>query len=404
MNNATGKPELLIVTSTYPRWAADTEPAFVHQLALRLTDRFDVVVMTSRAPGARPLEVMDGVQVHRYAYAPSPWETLVHGGGLMGNLRATPWKLLLLPTYLTCWIWQVAMLRRKYRFDVVHAHWFVPGAIVAALAMRGTPMCVTAHGTDVLGLKDGLWRWLRQFIAIRSAAITVVGKRLQDALESEGIAPTMLLPMGVDLSGLFVPMTRKHGAPSSRLLFVGRLVEAKRPDVVMRVFAKALEVHANLDLDMVGDGPERCRLEALADELGIRSHVTFHGRKNQAEIAVMYRLAMALIIASGGDDAPEGLGLVAIEALGSGCPVVSAPNVALQAVLPEAAPIRYASDSSSDALTEALLGRLAEPDCNVSDTESPWRDQLVQQFGWEAVAEEYGRLLESLIVSKDGLQ
>jgi tRNA A37 threonylcarbamoyladenosine synthetase subunit TsaC/SUA5/YrdC len=65
MVDTIGKPRLLVVTSTYPRWSGDTEPTFVHQLASRLTNRFDVVVSTSRAPGTKPSEIMDGVQVYR---------------------------------------------------------------------------------------------------------------------------------------------------------------------------------------------------------------------------------------------------------------------------------------------------------------------------------------------------
>jgi glycosyltransferase involved in cell wall biosynthesis len=276
----------------------------------------------------------------------------------------------------------------------VHAHWFIPAAIVAALAMHGTPMCVTAHGTDVLGLKGVLWRRLRQFIAARASAVTAVGKRVQDVLSTEGISPTMLLPMGVDLSGLFVPTECRP--PSSRFVFVGRLVATKRPEIVLRAFAQVLKVHVGFSLDIVGNGPERYRLESLAKELGITSNLIFHGRKSQAEIAAIYRSAAAAIIASGGDEAPEGLGLVAIEALGSGCPVASVPNPALQTILPEAAPIYYARDSSDDAMAEVLLGILATPDISSQNTDSPWHKQLVQRFDWEKVANEYGRLLESL--------
>src|SRR5690606_34159902 len=91
------RPNLMVLASTYPRWAGDPEPSFVHELARRLTDRFNVTVLCPHAPGTASSEAMDGVQIIRYRYAPSAWETLVNDGGIVANLRRTKWKALLLP-------------------------------------------------------------------------------------------------------------------------------------------------------------------------------------------------------------------------------------------------------------------------------------------------------------------
>src|SRR5690606_6282774 len=92
-----GTPTLLVLTSTYPRWAGDPEPGFVHELAKRLTDRFRVIVLGPHAPGAKTAEVLDGVEVIRYRYAPERMETLVNDGGIITNLRRSRWKYLLVP-------------------------------------------------------------------------------------------------------------------------------------------------------------------------------------------------------------------------------------------------------------------------------------------------------------------
>ena len=389
------KPRLLVVASTYPRWPGDDSPAFVHQLASRLTGRFDVAVSTSRAPGAVGHETIGDVEVFRYAYAPAPLETLVHGGGLVGNLRAQPWKLLLLPGFLLGWILQLRALHRRFHFDAVHAHWFIPGAIVAACAIPGVPLCVTAHGTDVLRLRGGAWTWLRRRVAARARVVTAVGTALRDALQAEGIAPVEILPMGVDLSGTFVPGARR--GPGTRLLFVGRLVAAKRPEVALHAFRDILRTRPEMRLDVVGDGPERVRLERLASELGIGEAVSFHGRQGHAALACMYREAAGLLVPSGSPDAPEGLGLAAIEALGCGCPVVSVPNSSLQSLLPEGTPIRYARDASAGAIAAATLAMLDEAGARPFDPRGPWRETLAGRFGWNAVAARYGDLLASLV-------
>ena len=76
------RPRLLVLTSTYPRWAGDPEPGFVHELSRRLTDKFQVTVLCPHACGALPKEQLDGVKVIRYRYAPERWERLVNNGGI----------------------------------------------------------------------------------------------------------------------------------------------------------------------------------------------------------------------------------------------------------------------------------------------------------------------------------
>lgn len=387
------KPRLLVVTSTYPRWAGDTEPSFVHQLASRLLDRFDIVVSTSRAPGAKRVEVMDGVKVFRYPYAPNRWETLVYGGGLAANLRGSRWKAMLLPVFLISWAVQLKLLNRRYHFNVVHAHWFVPGALLSTIMLREIPLCVTAHGSDVHGLRGAIWSGLRRFVARRSAAVTAVGTGVRSALWGECVAPVLLLPMGVDLSKVFVPTgARRRNA----VLFVGRLVREKQPEIALQSFVQVLKTHPALLLDLVGDGPDKQGLERLADEFGIRSRVVFHGRKTQEEVATMYRSSAALLITSGGSIAPEGLALVAVEALGCGCPVVSVPNPALQALLPEGTPIRYACDETVEAIVQTLRASLESPVSEADVMGCAWREELVRRFDWTAVGGHYDRLLATV--------
>ena len=82
---------LLVLASTYPRWAGDPEPSFVHELARRMGTEFRVIVVCPHAMGAKQKELLDGVEVVRYRYAPERWETLVNDGGIVANLKARRW-------------------------------------------------------------------------------------------------------------------------------------------------------------------------------------------------------------------------------------------------------------------------------------------------------------------------
>ena len=86
------RPTILVLASTYPRWAGDHEPGFVHELCRRLANRFRIVALVPDAPGASSDGAMDGVEVIRYRYAPLAMQTLVPNGGIVANLRAARWK------------------------------------------------------------------------------------------------------------------------------------------------------------------------------------------------------------------------------------------------------------------------------------------------------------------------
>lgn len=390
-----GKPRLLVATSTYPRWAGDVEPAFVHELCKRLTQWFDVRVITSHSPGASAHESMDGVTVERFRYAPAGLETLVHGGGIAANLKANPWKALLLAPYLIGMVHGLWRCHRAWRPHVTHAHWFIPAGLAAravAYAVGSAPWVVTAHGSDVHTLRGPLWRALRRWIASAAARLTAVGNPLAAQLRDECGRDVDVIPMGVDMDTVFVPAVRSQ--PAHTLLYVGRLVAQKRPEEAMQAFREVSDCRAGLRLEMIGDGPLRDKLGALAVSLGLADRVKFTGRLAHAELAGRYQEALATIIPSGGVDAPEGLGLVAVEALACGCPVVAAPNPALQAVLSPEAPIYVSAGASSNELGETLRDFIASHVPEDVRT-AGWRSQLLAEFGWSAVAARYAAVLRA---------
>lgn len=144
--NPTGRSQprlrLLVLTSTYPRWSGDHEPGFVHELSRRLAADFDVTVLCPHAPGAAATEMLDGVRVLRYRYAPEALETLVHNGGIIGNLARAKWKWLLVPGFFLAQAIAAWNCLRRDRPDVIHGHWLIPQGLLLAtlsLVVRGFP-------------------------------------------------------------------------------------------------------------------------------------------------------------------------------------------------------------------------------------------------------------------------
>lgn len=126
-----------------------------------------------------------------------------------------------------------------------------------------------------------------------------------------------ILANGADLPDeLDCPVEAKDG---DRILVLGRLVQHKRVDLVVRAVARLAEDRPGLRLDICGRGPEAERLAALVTELGVADRVTLHGFLPEAEKQALLRTAGVHVCAS---DA-EGWGQVVIEAAAYGVPTVA---------------------------------------------------------------------------------
>ena len=392
-------PRLLVLASTYPRWPGDPEPGFVHELSKRLADRFRVVALVPHAPGAKRRECMDGVEVVRYRYAPQRMETLVNDGGIVANLRRAKWKLLLVPGFVLAQAWTAWRLLRRGRIDVVHAHWLLPQGLIAAL-LQSLPGCkvpfvATSHGADLYALRGRALDALKRFVAARAAAVTVVSGAMLESLRSIGASTdkVSVLSMGVDLAGRFVP---DPSVPRSdrELLFVGRLVEKKGLRHLLDAMPAVLRAHPDARLSVAGFGPERDALEAQARRLGLEHAVRWLGAVPQAELPALYRRATLFVApfvrAASGDE--EGLGLVLVEAIGCGCPVVVGNVAAMDEVFGADLPAVAVDARDAQALAARIVAALDDPDARRRSAEA-LRAAVVGRFGWERIAGAYAGLL-----------
>ncbi|WP_338039806.1 glycosyltransferase [Luteibacter yeojuensis] len=379
-----------MLASTYPRWQHDHEPSFVHELSRRLTQWFEVVVICPHAAGAKRREVLDGVRVERYRYGWDGLETLVNDGGIVTNLRRAPWKWLLVPGFVAM---QWLAARRELEGDVVvHAHWILTPGFVAR--MLRAPFVVTSHGADLFALRSKFPMALKRFVLKRARSMTVVSHAmLGEAAKLLDGSKIAVSPMGVDLRERFVP---KVGAlrESGKILFVGRLVEKKGVEVLLRAMPMVLARIPSATLTIVGFGPLEESLKSECAELGLGGVVTFVGAAPQINLVDYYRAASVFAApfraASSGDQ--EGLGLVLVEALGCGCPVVTSDIPAIRDVAAGMPGMRVVVPEDPRVLADGLVASLSE---EMSDASKPDHAQLMERFDWDLVAARYARLLLS---------
>ncbi|CAN5213260.1 glycosyltransferase family 4 protein [soil metagenome] len=225
---------------------------------------------------------------------------------------------------------------------------FAPVALVAKL-LFGTRYVVVAHGIDV---HPGLSRM--RILALRRAdAVWAVSRWTRERALQLGVQPGVIQVVGntvdenrFDLGDTEAELAAQYGvAPGDRvLLTVARLDAAeqyKGCDTVLRALPALKQRVAGLRYLIVGTGSDQPRIERLAADLDVGDCVVFCGFVDDEALPRHYRLADVFVMPSKG----EGFGIVFLEAMACGTPVVGGNR-----------------DGTRDALADGALGRLVDPD------------------------------------------
>jgi glycosyltransferase involved in cell wall biosynthesis len=261
--------KVALLTTSYPRWNGDAAGRFVADAVARVRTRgvaVDVVAPDRSFAGFG----------------------IAYGEGIVGNLRAAPWKAALLLPFLAGF---ARAARRAARdADVVHAHWLPAGAVALA---TGKPVVLQLWGTDVELAR--LAPALARPIVRRACVVVCASTALADDARRLGARDVRVIPNGVD-----VPERVEPEAQPPHVLFAGRLSPEKG-------VLELLDATGGLRRVVVGDGPLRARVPEARGFLASDELSRAYGRA--AVVAVPSRR--------------EGFGVVCAEAMAHGRPVVA---------------------------------------------------------------------------------
>lgn len=396
---------LLVLASTYPRWCGDHEPGFVHELNRRLVDTFEVHVICPHAPGAASQEVLDGVTIHRFRYAPVAVETLVQDGGILANLKRAPWKWCVVPFFILGLLVEILKQLRRTRPDCIHAHWIVPQGLALALfgviTKKLPPFLLTSHGGDLFSLRGRLFSTLKRWVLRRASAVTVVSRPMlrEAAMLGADADRTSVIPMGVDFEDRFSLEPRVERV-AGRILFVGRLVEKKGLKYLIQALPTIRQRVHSAHLVVVGSGPEMPALTAMVSALGLQDCVQFRGALSQEALPEFYRQASVFVApfvdAVSGDR--EGLGLVSIEAVACGCPVVVGDVPVVADIFLDTEMDMRAIPGCPESLAQKIGDVLVAPEQAIRRVLEV-RQRLTGQLSWEIVKTRYSVLLKNMVVA-----
>ena len=287
---------------------------------------------------------------------------------------------------------QMVRLFRDGRFDVVHTHNTYPH-LYASLAARlaRVPVVVnTRHGQRAgHGWKSRTqFRWASHLV---DRIIAVSGDAARLCVEADGVAARKVTRIwnGIDLSDF--SFTGPANVPIA--ISVARLSPEKDFATLLRSVAIAIREVPDLQLKLVGDGPERTKLEGLTRELGITSCVEFLGERTD----VPNMLAQAGFFVS--SSLTEGISLTLLEAMAVGLPVVATavggnPEIVANGVTGQLVP-----PADPELLAKAIV--------TMCRNERQWpilgqagRDRVAEHFEVRRMVSDYERLYRDLLEQK----
>lgn len=296
---------------------------------------------------------------------------------------------------------RLAAAVRRFRPHVVHT-WLFTSNLWGRLAARaaGAP-CIVASERAADRWKTRAHFWLDRRLAALTDVVLANSEAVREfCVERAGVPARKVLVIrnGIDLARFYSAMKRGPSAPlpvadGPVVGVVARLEEQKGHEHLLRAFAMLLQGGRRADLWLVGDGPLRPRLEALAEGLGIASRVKFLGTRPDvpALLARMDVLALPSLW--------EGLPNAVVEAMAAGLPVAATdvdgtPEVAVDGRTALLVPPRAPA-----ALGQALATLLDDPALRRSMGRAG-RERAEQKFAMERMINETGRLYEKLAMAK----
>ena len=385
----TGKrsPRVFMVVRLFYPWIGGTERQ-AHKLAQQLQEQgVPVEIVTGWwFRGTPQRETLDGLPVYRNF-------TLWHFLGIKG-LRKFGGYLYIMSLIFYLW-------RRRADYDVIHVHGLNYHTFAANLAGRWfnrptiAKLANSGQASDVLKMREDRQLALSRYmlpVALKCDRFVAINETIVDELVEVGVSPDRIVSFGngVEIDRI-EPRDDYNLSGPPRLVYVGRLHQQKGLDVLLRAMRLLSDdPDRTLRLRLVGDGPARGDLTALAERLGLNERVTFCGQSDQ----VMEELAAADVFVL--PSRAEGLSNALLEAMAAGLPaVVSDVPGNVDVVEHERNGLLFRAEDPQ-ALADCLAALLDQEDLRRRLGREA-RQTVEARFSLASIAQRYVRLYEQVM-------
>lgn len=340
-------------------------------------DVFTRAIQGKMTAEQKEVEKAEAIRVKRFGFASHPWNPLMQIWYVLRTFGALVWA------------------GKKYK--LYHAHTATTAfAMKAASWFTGVPTLLTVHANHVF---DRTWTLRKivhrvMFLETKYNQVLSIG---EEFLKAQNVNENvMVIPYGVDVTPFDAVQVEKH-PEQFNVLYVGRLDIAKGLDVLFRAAQKVIEgngfiqSHKDFQLHLAGVGPDRVMLEDLAEKLGIKKYIRFHGLVQGDELIHMFKGADLFVLPS----RLEALPFAVLEACAARLPIL-ATNVGdlrklvlekLNGHLVEADDVEELAFYLEHFASNPSLERLGQGSYEL----------VVQEYNWEAILDKLLRVYERVI-------
>ena len=394
--------KVLVIGSVYPRFQEDAEVPWLRTSIAHLKKAgVEIQVLAPAYKGLKSHDI-DGTHVNRFRYAPASWEILTHEEGAPSKMASKPWLQLLAIPYIINGFFQCIRICRKWRPDVIHAHWPFPHAYIAlgAAKLFKIPLVLNFHGAELLLIRKKKWvKPLLKFAIGQAQAIFANSSFTAGKIKALRNVNVEWSPYGTTLednkdeSGVILSETKDpvtivpHPVNGKfKILFVGRHIERKGICYLIEAAKYLPKDKFEIRIVGVGDLTEQLKQQAAAVNEG--AEIIFTGKLSPEDLANEYKTAnvftLPAIVDHKGDT--EGLGVVLIEAMELGLPIVASnvggiPDVVVDGesgiLVPEKDPV---------ALADAFKRLEADPTL-IQKLLAGARKRIEECFTWDGIIE-----------------
>ena len=328
--------KVLVIGSVYPRFHEDAEVPWLRTSVAHLRQAgVEIQVLAPAYKGLKSHEI-DGVKVNRFRYAPASWEILTHEEGAPSKMASKPWLQLLAIPYIISGFFRCIKICRKFRPDVIHAHWPFPHAYIAlgAAKLFRIPLVLNFHGAELLLIRKKKWvKPLLKFAIGQAQAVFANSSFTAGKIKALRNVDVEWSPYGTTLEkgdnarGEANALVAHKVTDKFKILFVGRHIERK--GICYLIEAAKYLPRDKFEIRIVGVGDLTEKLKELAQQASAAApegaEIIFTGKLSPEALTNEYKNAnvftLPAIVDSKGDT--EGLGVVLIEAMELGLPIVA---------------------------------------------------------------------------------
>ncbi len=392
--------KVCILTTSFPRFKGDSAGIFIYHLSRWLVKKgVNIEVIAPHDPGCHFTEKWENIRIRRFPYFyPFQLQRLCYGSGIAKNIKNNLPAILQLPFLCASEFLYSLAVFKKTKPDIIHAHWSLPQGLIGIIAKRIFKIpCVTSiHGSDVYGLRSAFFKALNSMVIRNSDACTANSMATaRIARKVCGNDNVNVLPMGVDTEYFskthdVASLKRKLKIEGPVILFVGRLIDWKGTAYLIKAMPETLQRFPTAKALIIGSGPLKAELVGLAATLALQEHVIFIDEVPQEELVAFYSMADIFVLPSivNENGETEGLGVVLLEAMACGLPVIASNVGGIPDIIKDGETGLLVRQKDARSLSDQII-RLLSDDNLRKEVLINGQNLIKAEFSWEIVTDKF---------------